>query len=166
MFPQLFPTFLFSGGFHDISCLPVKSGRKIDYVVFVIFDSLRCLIFFWTFCVISYIFPPFSTFDFIFSATLMILPLLFSFILSVVCRFMSSVLFILLLLFSHIHFACFDIVISVFSLFFNCMTPFLGFCLKTFSTSLVLFWTSSDHLWCLLELFLSVTLHLPILHFL
>ena len=76
--------------------------------------SSRCFIFFfWIFCSIFYMFPSLSTFDFIYYASLMILLLLFSFILYVI-RFLW-VLSLLLLLSSHTHFQCFDIVFLVLS---------------------------------------------------
>ena len=70
--------------------------------------------FLWTFRLISHIFPPLFTFDFIYCATLMIFLLLISFILSVMCFFMNFVLSINTV-FLYI-FLCFGIVLSVYFL--------------------------------------------------
>ena len=96
-------------------------SKNIFYILFKLWLSIQFCsffievfyFFFWIFCSIFYMFPSLSTFDFIYYASLMILLLLFSFILYVI-RFLW-VLSLLLLLSSHTHFQCFDIVFLVLS---------------------------------------------------
>ena len=96
----------------------------------VVFSSLLvwCVwFFFWTFRLTSDIFPPLSTFDFIFCATLMIF-LLFCFLSFYLLYVPWWILFFVSLLSSHIYFLCFDIVLLIFfSVFLIELYHFLDF---------------------------------------
>ena len=100
--------------------------------------------FLWTFHLISHIFHPLSTFDFIYCTTLMILLLLFSFILSVICSFMSFILSIITV-FSYMFSVFWYCALSCF-VFLIAWYPFLSFS-----------WKFSLLTWCYFILLLTIS---------
>ena len=115
--------------------------------------------FLWTSRVTSHIFSPLSTFDLICCATLMILLLLFSFILSVMCSFMSFILSIITV-FSYIFSVFWYCALSFFLCLLIALYPFLGFACRFSPLPWCYFVLPLTIYHSLLELCLSLISHL------